>query len=161
MAPKTDENNRVVATNRQARRDYELLDTFEAGIVLQGSEVKSLRESKVQLSDAYARIIGNEAWLVGLRIAGYSHSAAFDGHLPDRDRKLLLHRVEIDRIRARTEQERLTLVPLSLYFKNGRAKIEIAIGRGRHKADKRRAIAQRDVERETDRAMGRSAKGMG
>jgi SsrA-binding protein len=158
MAPRRDENNRVIATNRQARRDYELSDTYECGLALRGSEVKSLRESKVQLSDAYARVIANEVWLIGLRISPYSHSAAFDGHDPGRDRKLLLHRAEIDRLRARTEQEHVTLVPLSLYFKEGRAKVEVAVGRGRHKADKRQAIARRDADREAERALARAAK---
>jgi SsrA-binding protein len=158
MAPKVDENNRVLASNRQAGRDYELSDTYECGIVLQGSEVKALRESKVQLSDAYARVIGSEAWLIGLRIAPYSHSAAFDGHGPERDRKLLLHRAELDRLRHRTEQEHVTLVPLSLYLKDGRVKVEIAVGRGRHKADKRQAIAKRDADREAERAIARAAK---
>jgi SsrA-binding protein len=160
MAPKVDEMNRVIATNRQARRDFDLLDTVEAGMVLRGSEVKSLRESKVQLADAYARVIRGEVWLVGLRISPYSHSAAFDGHNPERDRKLLLRKAEIDRIGARTDQEHLTLVPLSLYFKDGRAKVELALARGRHKADKRQAIAKRDADRETQREIGRAMKGM-
>lgn len=160
MAPRVDEMNKVVATNRQARRDYEIVDTFECGIVLRGSEVKSLRESKVQLSDAYARVIRGELWLVGLRISPYSHSAPFDGHAPDRDRKLLAHRAEIDRIGARTDQEHLTLVPLSLHFKEGRAKVELALARGRHKADKRQAIAKRDADREAESAIGRAMKGM-
>src|SRR3954464_4291440 len=104
---------RAVATNRQARRDYEILDTYEAGIMLQGSEVKSLREANVQLAEAFARFDGHEIFLVGLHIAAYSHSGQSDGHLADRQRKLLLHRNEIDRIRARVDIERLTLVPLS------------------------------------------------
>ncbi|HVN51720.1 MAG TPA: SsrA-binding protein SmpB, partial [Acidimicrobiales bacterium] len=116
--------HKVVATNRQARRDYEIIDTFEAGLALQGSEVKSLREAKVQLAESYARIENGEVWLLGLHIAPYSHSGRADGHVADRSRKLLLHRSEIQRIRARLDQERLTLVPLSLYFKEGRAKLE-------------------------------------
>jgi SsrA-binding protein len=151
----------VVASNRRARRDYEILDTWECGLVLQGSEVKSLRESKVQLADAYARLIGDEVWLVGLHIAPYSHAAAQGGHEPDRDRKLLLHRHQIDVLRARLDQERLTLVPLALYFSDGRCKLELGLGRGRRQYDKRQVIAEREADREARRAMVRGAKGTG
>lgn len=150
---------KVIATNRQARRDYEILETWEAGMVLRGSEVKSLREAKVQISDAYARIIDNEAWVVGLHIAPYSHAAVQSAIDPDRDRKLLLGRHEIDVIRARLDQERLTLVPLALYFKEGRAKLEVGLGRGRREIDKRQVISQREADREARRAMVRGAKG--
>src|SRR6476661_2370742 len=114
MSPKTS-GEKVVATNRRARRDYEILDTWECGIMLQGSEVKSLREAKVQLADAYARLRDHEIWLVGLHIAPYSMASAQGDHDVARERKLLLHREEIDRIKARVDQERLALVPLSLY----------------------------------------------
>jgi SsrA-binding protein len=150
---------KVVATNRQARRDYELLDTWECGIVLQGSEVKSLRESKVQLSDAYARIEGDELYLVGLHIAPYSLASAQGGHETDRRRKLLVHRHELDEMRARVDQERLTIVPLSLYFKGGRAKLEVGLGRGRKQFDKRQVIAERDAKRDAERAMARARRG--
>lgn len=150
--------NKVVATNRQARRDYDIVDTVEAGIVLRGSEVKALRESKVQLADAYGRVSGGEAWLHGLHIAGYSHAGRFDSHAPERERKLLLHRGEIDRLRSRIDQERLALVPLSLYFKEGRAKIEMGLGRGRRQHDKRQAIARRDADLEARRAIARAAR---
>jgi SsrA-binding protein len=150
--------NKVVATNRQARRDYEILDTVEAGIVLRGSEVKALREAKVQLADSYGRMSGGEVWLHGLHIAGYSHAGRFDSHAPERERKLLLHRTEIDRLRARMDQERLSLVPLALYFKDGRAKLELGLGRGRRQHDKRQAIAQRDADLEARRAMARAGK---
>jgi SsrA-binding protein len=150
---------KVIASNRQARRDYEILQTWEAGMVLRGSEVKSLREAKVQISDAYARIIDNEAWVVGLHIAPYSHAGVQGALDPDRDRKLLLGRHEIDMIRARLDQERLTLVPLALYFKDGRAKLEVGLGRGRREIDKRQVIAQREADREARRAMVRGAKG--
>ena len=150
---------KVVAANRRARRDYELEDTFECGIVLRGSEVKSLRESKVQLADAYARPEDGEVWLVGLHIAPYSHAAGVEELDPDRPRKLLLHRREIDRIAARVAQDGLTLVPLSLYFRDGRAKVEVALGRGRRQHDKRQEIARRDAEREARRAMARDARG--
>src|SRR5690242_5051977 len=110
-----DEGRRVVATNRQARRDYEILETIEVGLVLHGSEVKSLREANVQISDAYARIDRNELWLHGLHIAPYRHVSSY-APSPDRERKLLAHRTEIDRLRSRLDQERLALVALSLYF---------------------------------------------
>ena len=150
---------KVIASNRQARRDYEILETCEAGMVLRGSEVKSLREAKVQIADAYARIIDNEAWVVGLHIAPYSHAGVQGALDPDRDRKLLLGRHEIDLIRARLDQERLTLVPLVLYFKDGRAKLEVGLGRGRRDIDKRQVIAEREADREARRAMVRGAKG--
>ena len=148
----------VVASNRRARRDYEILETYEAGIVLRGSEVKSLRESHVQLKDTYARVIDNEAWLVGLHIGTYSHAAGFAAPATERDRKLLMHRTEIDKLRARLDQERLTLVPLSLYFKDGRAKVELGLGRGRHKADKRQAIAQRDADLDARRELAQARR---
>lgn len=158
MSPK-DTGTQVVATNRRARRDYEVLDTWEAGIVLQGSEVKSLRESKVQLADAYARLVQNEAWLIGLHVSPYSHAASQGGHEPDRDRKLLLHRDQIEEIRSRLDQEHLNLVPLSIYFKDGRCKLELGLGRGRKQYDKRQVIAKREAEREVRRGMVRGAKG--
>ncbi len=149
---------KVIATNRQARRDYDLGDSVEAGIVLQGSEVKSLRESKVTIADAYARISDGEAWLVGLHIAPWRTSSLLTGHEADRRRKLLLKRDEIDRLRARIDQDRLSLVPLSLYFKDGRAKIELALGKPRRKGDRREVIAKRDAEREAQRAMSRARR---
>lgn len=153
MAAPSRTGDQIVATNRQARRDYEILDTWECGIVLQGSEVKSLRESKVTLSDAFARVDGREIELVGLHVTAYSAASAQGGHDPARTRRLLLHRHQIDEIRSRVDQEHLTLVPLSLYFKGGRAKLELGLGRGRKHYDKRRAIAERDAEREARRAM--------
>jgi SsrA-binding protein len=150
--------NKVVATNRQARRDYEILDTVEVGIVLRGSEVKALREAKVQLADSYGKVRGHEMWLYGLHIAGYSHSGRFDSHAPERERKLLAHRAEIDRWGARVDQEHLALVPLRMYFKEGRAKIELGLGRGRRQHDKRQAIAQRDADLEARKAMARAMK---
>lgn len=144
----------VVATNRRARYDYDILDTYEAGIALQGSEVKSLRTAKVQLKDSYAYVDGGgEAWLKGVHIAPYAHSHGFDGHDPERLRKLLLRRSQIDEIRRRLETEHLTLVPLSVYFSGSRAKVELGLARGRKRHDKRRAIAERDIRRDVDRAM--------
>ena len=152
---------KVIATNRQARRDYELQESFEAGLVLQGSEVKSLRESKVTIADAYARIDDGEAWLVGLHIAPRRTSTAVTGHEAERKRKLLLHRSEIERLKARIDQDRLTLVPLSLYFRDGRAKLELALGKARRKGDKRQAIAERDARMEAEKEMGRHRKATG
>ena len=152
MPPK---GTKVVASNRRARHEYDILDTFEAGIALKGSEVKSLRTSKVQLADTYARIINGEAWLIGMHIAPYSHAADHTGHNPERDRKLLLHRREIDELSERVAQEHLTLVPLALYFSESYAKVELALARGRKAHDKRHAIAERDAARDIDRAMAR------
>ena len=150
---------KVVASNRRARHDYDILETYEAGIALVGSEVKSLRTSKVQMSDAYAAVDGGEAWLHNLHIAPYSHSAGHSGHDPERKRKLLLHRAEIDELAARVHQERLTIVPLAIYFKDGRAKAELALARGRRTYDKRQAIAARDAARDTERALARGRRG--
>lgn len=144
---------RVIATNRQARRDYEVLETLEAGLVLQGSEVKSLREAHVQFADANGWIRDGEAWLLGLHIAPYANAQSHTGHDPDRERKLLLHRDEILRLQARLAQDRLALVPLALYFRDGRVKVELGLGRGRKQHDKRQAIAKRDAELEARRAL--------
>lgn len=142
-----------VATNRRARHDYDILETFECGIALVGSEVKSLREGHVQLADAYARIQDGEVWLHGVHVAPYAFAHGPDGHDPDRRRKLLLHRREIDRLAAVIAQQKLTLVPLSIYFKEGKAKVELGLARGRKTYDKRHAIAERDATREAARAM--------
>jgi SsrA-binding protein len=158
MAAPDRKGNKLIATNRTARRDYDILETLEAGIALKGSEVKSLRESKVQLNDAYARVMGNELWLLGMHVSPYSHSTGVFGHDPDRQRKLLVHRGELLRLRARMDQERLTLVALSLYFKDGRAKVELGLGRGRRKGDKREALAKKEAELEARKAMARSVR---
>ncbi|MFV0309820.1 MAG: SsrA-binding protein SmpB [Desertimonas sp.] len=152
--------NQRIADNRRARHDFDVLDTLEAGIVLQGSEVKSLRLGQVQLADAFARLAGDELWLEGVHIAPYQFASGVGGHDPDRRRKLLVHRAEIDRLADRLRQERLALVPLRLYFKDGRAKVELALARGRQKGDKRQAIAERDSKREMERALGRRVKGL-
>jgi SsrA-binding protein len=146
----------AVATNRKARRDFDILETFECGIQLHGSEVKSLRESKVQLAEAFAIVYQNELWLSGLHISAYSHSAAAFAHEPDRRRKLLAHRREIDRLSARLDRENLTLIPLAIYFTNGRAKVELALARGKSRTDRRHDIAKRDADREAQRAMARA-----
>ncbi|HMS12475.1 MAG TPA: SsrA-binding protein SmpB [Microthrixaceae bacterium] len=148
----------TIATNRRSRRDYELGDHFECGIVLRGSEVKSLRESKVQIADAFGQFSRGELWLHQLHIAPYSFSQHYSGHDPVRVRKLLLHRRELNKIQGKLQGERLSLVPTRIYFKDGRVKVEIAIGKGRTKADRRQDIAKRDAERETRREMGRAMK---
>jgi SsrA-binding protein len=150
---------KLIASNRKARHDYTILDVYEAGIMLQGSEVKSLREGHVQLVDAYARLVNGEVWLEGVHIAPYQFAHGVGAHDPARPRKLLLNRDEIERLSARVGQERLALVPLSLYFKDGRAKVELALAQGRTKGDKRQALAKKDAQREIDREMGRQRKG--
>ncbi|HEY8524340.1 MAG TPA: SsrA-binding protein SmpB [Acidimicrobiales bacterium] len=150
---------KLIAANRKARRNYEILETVEAGLVLRGSEVKSLRASQVQIGEAYARIENGEAWLLGMHIAPYDHAQAHSGHEPERPRKLLLHAAEIEHLRARVDEQRLALVPLSLYFKNGLAKVELALARGRRTYDKRELLARRDAEREAARAIARAGRG--
>ena len=151
---------KLIASNRKARRDYAILDVVEAGLVLSGSEVKSLRSGHVQLTDAYARMRGGEVWMEGVHIAPYTFAVGVGAHDPDRPRKLLLHRGEIDRLKSQIDQERVALVPLALYFKDGRAKVELGIAKGRTKGDKRQAMAERDSKREIERALGRTRKGM-
>jgi SsrA-binding protein len=145
------EANRVVASNRRARHDYDILDTTECGVVLQGSEVKSLRAGRIALQDSYARIIDGEMWLFGVHVPPYAQANGFGAHDPDRRRKLLLHRRQIDEWMGRSQQQSLTMVPLSIYFKDGRAKVELALARGRRQYDKRHAIATRDAGREAAR----------
>jgi len=147
---------RTVARNRRARHDYDILETFECGIALQGSEVKSLRAGRVTLADSYARVEQGEAWLLGVHVPPYENASGFGAHDPDRRRKLLLHRSQIDELLGRTQQQSLTLVPLSIYFKDGRAKVELALARGRRLYDKRHAIAARDAEREAAREAARA-----
>jgi SsrA-binding protein len=150
--------DKIVASNRRARHDYDLLDSYECGIVLQGSEVKSLREGKAQLSDAYARVVDGEMWLFGLHIPPWQFAQGFGAHDPDRKRKLLLHRSQIDELLGKTTQQALTLVPTSLYFKEGKAKVALALAKGRRLHDKRRVIAERDAEREVERAVRGAAR---
>lgn len=149
-----DKNERVIADNRKVRHNYVVLDTLECGIVLVGSEVKSLRAGQLSLDEAYARVEGEEVWLVGANIAEYSYSHALN-HVPKRRRKLLLHRREIRKFAGQAYEKGLTLVPLKVYFKGGRAKVLLGICRGKQKHDKREAIKQRDTKREIDRAMRR------
>jgi SsrA-binding protein len=156
-AGKAQAGEKVVATNRRARFDYQVEDAWEAGLVLTGSEVKSLREGNVNLSDAYAVPRGDELFLVNCRIGEYKQAAHF-GHAPLRDRKLLMRRAELDRIRGKVEQRGYTLVPLRMYFKDGWAKVELGLGKGRAHEDRRGVIAERESKREIDRALARARR---
>ena len=152
MTTKKDKDERkILLRNRKARHDYAIDETLEAGLVLLGSEVKSLREAKVRLNDAFGRVVRNELWLIGLHIAPYIHGHGFGAHVPDRQRKLLAHRSEILRWQSLAEQQHLTMVPLRMYFKDGRAKVLLGLGRGRKNYDKRQVIAKRDAQREAQR----------
>ena len=141
---------KVIATNRKARHDYEILETYEAGIVLKGTEVKSLREGQVNFKDSYAAIDRGEGWLIGCHIAPYHHGTDAN-HDPDRSRKLLLHRREIARLLGKVAERGLTLIPLRLYFKEGHAKLAIGLARGKKLHDKRASIRERDARREMDK----------
>jgi SsrA-binding protein len=149
-----DERFRDIAQNRRARFEYEILDTVEAGLVLIGTEVKGMRERGATIGDAYVVIRNGEAWLVGATIPEYSN-ATHMSHEPQRTRKLLLHRREIDRLSHRLNEKGLALVPLRLYFHEGRAKIELGLGRGKSAYDKRQTIAKRDAQRDIARAVRR------
>jgi SsrA-binding protein len=143
---------KLIADNRRARHDYNLLERVEAGIVLTGSEVKSLRQGHAILQRAYADTRGGELWLVGLHIPPYEQ-ASVEPHEPDRDRKLLLHRHQIDKLSSQTAEKGLTLVPTRLYFKDGKAKVELAVARGKEGRDKRRDIAERESKRRIEREL--------
>lgn len=144
----------TIAQNRRARHDYEFLAKYEAGIVLSGSEIKSVREHRVQIQGAYARIKGNEVWLQDANIAPYA-SAGYSGHDPVRDRKLLLHKKEIRKIQELMDGKGLTLIPLAMYFKRGKAKVEIGVGRGLHNYDKREKLKENDQKMDMRRALKR------
>jgi SsrA-binding protein len=143
---------KLIADNRKARYEYELLDRYEAGIVLTGTEVKSLRDGGASLQQAYADVRDGEAWLIGAHIAEYGQGNVAN-HEPDRDRKLLLHSKEIASLLGKVRERGLTLVPTRLYFKNGKVKVELALARGKERRDKRRDIAKRDADRQIDRAL--------
>jgi SsrA-binding protein len=143
---------KVIATNRKARYEYRFYDTIEAGLVLMGSEIKSIRAGRVSLREGFVIIEGGEAWLVNVHIAQYD-PASIQNHEPRRRRKLLLHRREIDRLQRRVQEKGFTIVPTRLYLKDGRAKVEIALARGKKQYDKRQVIAERDSRRQMDRAL--------
>ena len=148
----------TIAQNRKARHDYEILDSLEAGIVLRGTEIKSMRDHKVSMSEAYARIEKNEAWLVGLHIAPWDSTDVRFNHEPRRNRKLLLHRRQIDELLGKTKAKGLTIVPLRIYLSRGRAKVELGLGRGRQQWDRRREIAERDSKRDMERQLADARK---
>ena len=149
MAPK---GEKLIVDNRRARHDYHLLDRVEAGLVLTGTEVKSLRDGRASLQQAYAEVRDDEAWLVGAHISVYDQGNRAN-HDPDRDRKLLLRRKEIDSLAGKVRERGLTLVPTKLYFRDGRAKVELALARGKETRDKRRDIARREADRQIERAL--------
>ena len=153
-----EQGRKLVAQNRKARHEYTIEDTLEAGLVLTGTEVKSLRAGRASLVDAFAEISNGEVWLEHVHIPEYTQGT-WNNHSPRRKRKLLLNRREIDKWERRVNERGLTIVPLSIYFKDGRAKVEIALAKGKRSYDKRQAIATRDAQREATRELGRQAKG--
>lgn len=149
----------IIASNRKARHDYSVLDVLETGVVLTGTEVKSLRAGQASLVDAFATVDDGEVWLRNMHIPEYRHGS-WTNHEPRRNRKLLLHRRQIDTLIGKLRDGNLTLVPLSLYFTEGKVKVELALARGKQARDKRQDLARRDAQREMTRALGRRAKGM-
>jgi SsrA-binding protein len=156
---KKNRNNQIVATNRRARHNYAILETFEAGVALMGTEVKSLRDGQASLADAFATVDDGEIWLRNVHIPEYHHGS-WTNHAPRRNRKLLLHRSQIDTLIGKVRDGNLSLVPLSLYFTEGKVKVELALARGKQAHDKRQDIAKRDAAREVTRELGRRSKGM-
>jgi SsrA-binding protein len=153
-----EKGRKVIAQNRRARHDYAVLDTYEAGVALMGTEVKSLRLGRASLADAFATVDDGEVWLRGLHIPEYTQGS-WTNHEPRRTRKLLLHRGEIERLIGKIREGGLTLVPLSLYFSDGKVKLELALAKGKKTFDKRQDLATRDANRDMQRAMGRAIKG--
>ena len=156
--PSATGGKKIVASNRKARHNYSILEVFEAGVVLVGTEVKSLREGQASMADAFATVDDGEIWLRNLHIAEYHHGT-WTNHIPRRNRKLLLHRRQIDILVGKIRDGNLTLVPLSMYFLDGKVKVELALARGKQSHDKRQDLARRDAEREVVRELGRRAKG--
>ncbi|MDQ2723140.1 MAG: SsrA-binding protein SmpB [Actinomycetota bacterium] len=154
-----EKGRKAIATNRKARHNYTILDVFEAGLILVGTEVKSLRDGKASLVDAFATVDDGEIWLRGLHIPEYTQGS-WTNHAPRRTRKMLLHKSEIERLIGKTREGSLTLVPLSMYFENGYVKVELALAKGKQSHDKRQDLAKRDMEREVTRELGRRVKGM-
>jgi len=154
-----EQGRKIVAQNKKARHDFDIEDTFEAGLVLVGTEVKSLRMGRASLVDGFVDIEAGEAWLHGVHIPEYSQGT-WTNHAARRKRKLLLNRVEIDKIERRVNEKGLTVVPLALYFLDGRAKVEIALAKGKKSWDKRHSLAERQANREKEQALGRHLKGM-
>lgn len=156
---KNDDEHTVLASNRRARHDYTILDVVEAGIVLHGSEVKSVRDGQVQIAEAYAHVSHGEMWLENMHVSSYAYSHGVGAHEPVRPRKLLLNRTEIRRLADRMNKERLTLVPLDVHLRGGKVKLDLALVKGRKKEDRRAAIAEKESKIEMRRAMGRQRRG--
>jgi len=154
-----EKGRKLIAQNKKARHDYHILDTYEAGLVLMGTEVKSLRQGRASLADGFVQLDGNEAWLHNVHVPEYSQGT-WTNHSARRKRKLLLHRLEIDKLESKSQETGHTIVPLALYFKDGRAKVEIALARGKKTYDKRHALAERQAAREAQQAVGRRLKGL-
>ncbi|WP_041451192.1 SsrA-binding protein SmpB [Hoyosella subflava] len=154
-----EKGRKVIASNKKARHNYAIIDVYEAGVVLLGTEVKTLREGKASLVDAYATVDDGEIWLRGLHIPEYGQGS-WTNHEPRRTRKLLLHKREIEHLVGKTREGQLTLVPLSMYFSDGKVKVELALARGKQLHDKRQDLARRTAEREATRELGRRIKGM-
>jgi SsrA-binding protein len=154
MSPRGDDGEKVVASNRKARHDYEIIETHECGMVLTGDEVKSLRGGRASLTEAYARVRDGEMWLEGMHVPPYEQGDV-KRHLPMRPRKLLLHKREIEHLRQQQDELRLALVPLRVYFTHGIAKVELGLGKGKRQFEKRQSIAKRDAQREIEQAAGR------
>ncbi|MER7608698.1 SsrA-binding protein SmpB [Nocardioides sp. NPDC023903] len=154
-----EQGRKMIAQNKKARHDYHIEDTYEAGMVLQGTEVKSLREGRASLVDGFIDIDRGEAWIHGIHIPEYLNGT-WTNHAARRKRKLLLHRAEIDKIERKVSEKGLTVVPLALYFLNGRAKVEIGVAKGKKSWDKRNTIAERTAKREAEVEVGRKLKGM-
>jgi len=157
VAKQQNEDRKVVATNRKARHDYLIVDTIEAGMVLTGTEVKALRAGRASLADGFASIDGGEAWLENVYIPEYSQGT-WTNHAPRRKRKLLLHRLEIDKLTSKSRETGYTIVPLQLYFRDGRAKVEIALAKGKREFDKRHALREKQDRRESERAISLRAR---
>ncbi len=152
-APTVPRDEKVVTTNRKAYHDYQVEEVIETGVVLHGSEIKSIRQGRVNLRDAYARIENGELWLIGAHISPYEHSGVYFNHEPDRPRKLLVHSHELDYLRSKVEARGYTLVPVRLALRKGRAKVDVALARGKKLYDKRAAMAERDAQRNIERAL--------
>lgn len=148
---------KIIANNKRARRDYQVLDRYEAGVELKGTEVKSLRDGKITLKDSYIDVKGGELFLVNAHIAPYEYGNVFN-HEPERDRRLLMHKKEITRLGSQVAEKGLTLVPLKVYFKNGRVKVEVGVCRGKHHVDKRSVIKEREAKVEMGRAIKEARK---
>ncbi len=158
MANKSTSGIKIIAKNRKAYHDYHILDTYEAGIALKGSEIKSIRAAQVSLKDGYATIVDNEIWLMNVHIAPYNQ-ANRENHEPRRTRKLLLHRREINRLLGKLQEKGLTLIPLKMYLSNNRAKVELGLARGKKQYDKRAALKEKESRRQISGALGRRNKG--